>query len=442
VRPLDGPDLFHLAQERPGRPMHTLKVAVLERPVPPDEVDRWTRATLTAVEPLRRRLVGLPRARPVWIDGGAPEPARHLEQVALPSPGGEAELVDLLSDLCGRPLDQELPLWRLWHVTGLAGGRDALVFQVHHALADGNGSVTLWEAVADGSEQPSTGGDEPEPTRRQLAAFTTRHGARELARLPGRIVRFGRSTRAAKRSGVVEAYAGPPTRFNLEPEAARRCAFVALPLGRLRAAARASGATLNDAFLTICGGALRRHLEAEGEPPTASLTATVPAALPDRAEPYGNSVTTLYVSLHSDVVDPEARLTEVQRSVAATRQVSQRDPRVLADLQRHPLLYRALIKGMEAAERRRQTPAYNVTVSNVRGPGPLSILGVPVVELRSLGPLVGHFGLNITGWSYADDFTVGLHTYASGGEGLDRLAALLPDELEALGAAVDDGGSP
>jgi len=88
---------------------------------------------------------------------------------------------------------------------------------------------------------------------------------------------------------------------------------------------------------------------------------------------------------------------------------------------------------------RKGRPAYNLIVSSVRGPQPFSIMGVPVVELRSLGPLSGHLGLNLTGWSYGDDFVVGIHSTASAGADLDRLATLVTDELEALRREVSDG---
>jgi WS/DGAT/MGAT family acyltransferase len=259
-----------------------------------------------------------------------------------------------------------------------------------------------------------------------------------VLRLPNQVRRFTRYLRRAKaveRSGqptVTKAFLGPATRFNGTPENERRCTFVTLPLRRLRDVREASGGTLNEVFLTLCGGAVRRHLEASGEPPEVALTATVPAALPARPSPYGNGVTTLYVSLHSDEADPVARLAAVRRSLAATRRSTDLDPRLLPDWQRYPRLNGAVIRLMEAGERRGGRPAYNLIVSSVRGPARLSLAGVPVVELRSLGPLAGHLGLNITAWSYGDDFTVGIHAYRSGGADLERLGPLLLDELADL----------
>ena len=231
---------------------------------------------------------------------------------------------------------------------------------------------------------------------------------------------------------MTKAFLGPNTRFNGTPERDRRCAFVTLRFADLQEVRRLTGATINEVFVTVCGGALRRHLETLGEPPPTALTATVPAALPERNHRFGNSVTTLYVSLHSDIVEPDVRLGAVQQSLAATKASTDRDQRLLADWQRYPRLNGGLIKVMEQAERRGGHPAYNVIVSSVRGPRPFALCGASVQELRSVGPLAGRIGLNITGWSYGDDFTVGLHTNASAGAGLDDLGALLADELAAL----------
>ena len=436
MRALDGPDLFHLAQERPERPMHTLKVAVLERPLSCEEVDRWAGDVLPQIEPLRLRLARVGPSRPVWIDGGPPALAHHLRHHIIEAPGGEAELSAALADLCTGVLDRDRPLWRLWHLTGLASGGDALVLQLHHVVGDGTASAALWEAVADGAVQDAT--VTPPPSRARLAAFVAAGGAREVVRFPGQVRRFIgylRHARAVERTGepaVTKAFLGPPTRFNTKPEPQRRCTFVTLSLGRLREVRRAAGATLNDVFLTVSGGAVHRYLDALGEPPPVALTATVPAALPNRPSTFGNGVTTLYVSLHSDVADPLARLRAIQASVAATRRSTDRDPRLLPDWQRYPRLNGGLIRLMEVAERRGGRPAYNLIVSSVRGPEPFSVAGVPVVELRSLGPLAGHLGLNITAWSYGDDFTIGIHAYASAGDGLEVLGRLIVDELAEL----------
>lgn len=443
---LDGPDLFQLSQERPERPMHTLKVAVLDATVPPSEVDRWACTTLAEAPPLRWVLAGPRWARPVWVDGGVPDAAAQVDHVVLPAPGGEAELDALLSEAAGKRLDRSRPLWHLMHVTGLAGGRDALVFRIHHAIADGSGSVSLWEELADRSaDDPPIAErfgeipwvETPSMRRHALAA-----GARDLFRLPGLLVRFGRAQRRlradalADRPTATKPFLGPTTRFNGEPEAGRTVTFATLPLARVGQVRAASGASLTEVFLAVAGGAVRRLLELHGEQLDGPLTTNVPIALPSRPHRFGNGTTVVSVSLCTDVDEPGARLDAVRASLRAARGSTGNDPRLLPDLQRFPRLYGALVRGMEADERRRGRPAYNLICSSVRGPAPFSILGVPVAELRSVGPLAGHFGLNLTAWSYRDDLMVGVHAYASAGSGLEALASLLADELERTAAAV------
>jgi diacylglycerol O-acyltransferase / wax synthase len=147
---------------------------------------------------------------------------------------------------------------------------------------------------------------------------------------------------------------------------------------------------------------------------------------------FGNAVTTLYLSLHSDQVDPLQRLRSVHASMRASRGYTDQDPRLLADWQRYPRLNSGVMAAMSAIEDRKGRPAYSLTVSTVRGPGPLTISGANVVQLRSLGPLVGRFGLNITAWSYGEHFEVGIHCYAAAAENLDRLGDLICDEFDAL----------
>lgn len=436
---LDGPDLFQLHQERADQPTHTLKVAVLERAVDDAAVDAWAAERLTGLPPMRWVLAGPRWARPVLVDGGPPDLAHHVTHAALPGPGGEAELSAALAARCAGPLDRARPLWHLTHLTGLADGRSALVFQVHHLLADGAASVALWEALADGTAAPvapaTRGAASPSRARDALRA-----GADDLARLPGRVGRLVRASRrqgADAEHGAAQAFAGPMTSFNGPPEAARSCAFVTLALSDLQVVRAATGATLTQVFLTVAGGAVRRLLVEQGETLDAGLTATVPTALPDRTHAYGNAVTTLYVALHSEVEAPAARLRAVGASLGATRDATEIDPRILPDLQRYPRLYGGLVSSMEWAAARKGRPAYNVIVSSVRGPEPFSVMGVPVVALRSLGPLSGHLGLNLTGWSYGADFLVGIHSTASAGQGLNRLTSLLADELAALRGAVE-----
>lgn len=108
------------------------------------------------------------------------------------------------------------------------------------------------------------------------------------------------------------------------------------------------------------------------------------------------------------------------------------------------MVNQAIVWLMRGIERVRHRPAFNVIVSNVRGPGPLELMGSPVVALQSLGPPSGRMGLNITGWTYGDDFSIGLHTTRASVPDVHRLAACFAEELDAIRAAdpMEQGGLP
>lgn len=425
---LDGPDLFHLTQEAPGRPTHTLKIAVVDGDLDPQDVRQWLADACQRIPVLRWRL-DAGRLRPHrWITC---EPAidRHIEHIRAPAPGGEDELVPILADLCARPLDRTVPLWSLHVIAGLGspvGARTALVLRLHHALADGAASARIWEELS-GARSPEPG---PEPASQSRV----QHLARLIGDVPRLAWRWREHSRrlaaATDRGGVpaVAPFSAPVTPFNEHLQGARSCTFTTLPLNRVKAAGARFDASINEVLLAISAGALRDHIETQVGPLDASLTSTVPAALPDRSGPYGNAVTTLYLSLHSDL-EPDERIASIKADLRAARAVLADDPRLLPDSQRRWRFYRVLVWVMRREERRRGRPAYNAIVSSVRGPAPFEICHRPVVELRSVGPLSGRLGLNITAWSYGDDLSIGIHAYR---DASDRLAGLGPRLHEAL----------
>jgi hypothetical protein len=91
---------------------------------------------------------------------------------------------------------------------------------------------------------------------------------------------------------------------------------------------------------------------------------------------------------------------------------------------------------LSIAERLTKRPAFNAIVSNVRGPQQLSLFGAPVVGVRSMGPVTRVLGLNMTAWTYSDNFSVGLHSSREFMPDLRRLGDHLRDELEAFTKAV------
>lgn len=441
MMPLHGSDVFHLREEQRGRPAHTLKVAVLAPgagPLDAGQLAHWAAGTLGGRAPFRWRLSTGPAhlGRPVWVEAEAE--ADQVVRRTLSGPDPETAFDTLLGDLAGDELPRHRPLWRLWVVDGLAGDQVALVLQMHHALADGAASVQIWEELFGGTEPDAA----PSPARGPapgLAAAVRRHG-RALWDLPALLTRL-RAHGAAEKAqpagpGRTATYFdAPPLAFNQLPSASRICAFATLPLAGLGQVRQGLGGTVNDVYAALCAGALRAYLLERGGLPEVSLTATTPVGLDRQDRPYGNAMTTWFVRLGTDEADPQARFAAVRASLAAARSLQERDPSLLHDLQEHTRLYDLLWRSLGLAERRKGRPTFNLVISNVRGPEPLAWRGHPVVALRSLGPLTGRMGLNLTAWSYGEDFTIGLHACRDQLPDLSRLAELLVAELDVLVAA-------
>ena len=105
-------------------------------------------ARLSELPRYRSRLAFTPLAgHPIWVDDPVFEVASHVRHVAVPAPGDEAKLKELVGELFAQLLDRARPLWEMWFVEGLPGERFALVVKVHHSLADGASCVALMEAL-------------------------------------------------------------------------------------------------------------------------------------------------------------------------------------------------------------------------------------------------------------------------------------------------------
>src|SRR5688572_12107692 len=94
---------------------------------------------LGLVPRFRQRIVKVPLGieNPVWADDPGFDVRRHVRNVAIPRPGRLDQLRDLVGRIMSEPLDMEHPLWQLYLIDGLRGGRHAYLSKTHHALVDG-----------------------------------------------------------------------------------------------------------------------------------------------------------------------------------------------------------------------------------------------------------------------------------------------------------------
>src|ERR671920_742591 len=204
---LSAVDASFLYLERPRTPMHVGAVGIFRVPAGGFDYERL-------VEMVERRLVRVPRyrqrvrhvpgnlARPVWVDDADFDVAFHVRRSALPRPGTEAQLTELVARLLARPLDPDRPLWEVYLVEGLSDDRFAVITKTHQAMVDGVTTVDIGQVLLDPTPEPVEAAEQlwmprPEPTDAALAEAVAR---------PGEVVdtlRFAANDAAAEVTRVV-----------------------------------------------------------------------------------------------------------------------------------------------------------------------------------------------------------------------------------------------
>ncbi len=426
---MTGLDAKFLYSETPTAHMHTVKVAVsnvsvLDGGFCYDAFLEVLEQQLRRLPPFRRRAVPVPLGlgHPVWVEDPEFDLRRHVSRRVLDEPGGDRELAAAVAEFSGIALARDRPLWELLVVEGLAGGRMAVVAKLHHAVADGSAAVALLQSVVRGnsfkaSEEPDADlwRPEPIPGRRQLfkmAAHDHLTRWKGLPRLAVQSVRGARASEIRRRSFAVKPplplHHIPKTSFNVSLTPGRTFAMTSLPLADLKAIRRAAGTTLNDVYLAVCAGALRRYLSDRGELPARPLVASVPVSTdPNVARMSGNRVDNLYVGIGTDIADPRERLKHIYDVTTAAKEVRSLLGHDLLEQRADvipPQIYRSIVRLWTRSHvANRVHPPLNVVLSNVAGPRERIFFGsIELEALYSVGPILEGIGLNITAWSYED----------------------------------------
>ena len=434
MKRLSGLDASFLYTETRPVHMHTLKVAIIDAPDDgdPDLFSRFKAelaARLHLLPLFRSRAVSVPLGidHPVWVSDPAFDLDCHVHHRTLAMPGGPTQMDAVIAEIAGIGLDRSRPLWEIWMLEGLQDSQIAFVAKLHHSLADGMASAELLANVMSSRPNEPAAPDPdaeaprpplPSPCRLVIDALVDQ--PRRVAALPRVCARTARglasviSRLGGTSSRAPRPFDAPRTSFNSSIGPRRTFATTTLSIADLRAIGHAHSVTLNDVFLAIVSGALRRYLADRGEVLDRSLLATVPVAVHiDAGEQrlHGNRLSNLFTSLCTDVDDPIDRLRAIHDTMALAKQAhGDLGPDVLQDWTSYAhsgaLSIAAALYSRLGGARYHRPPA-NLVVSNVRGPDlPLYIAGSRLRRLYSVGPVLEGIGLNLTAWSYAGELGV------------------------------------
>ena len=359
MKQLSGADAMFLQFEHGNNFMHVASLAIYDPSTAPGggvrfkDVLRFFTSRLEQFPQFRRRLVTVPLSldRPYWIEDPTFDVEFHVRHIALPYPGDWRQLCIQVARIHSRPLDRSKPLWEayviegLHNIPGVPKGSFALYSKMHHSIIDGESGTELLKALHShyarlgrprrgrGNSSAST----PIASRRRSSSIRARWCTRSSA-CPG-----SRSSPSSRRGGWARSAServmkmagdgafslknlrgllsgdlgslmskvGPQTRFSGDVSAHRVFEAVGLPLSEFKVVRQQVGdVTINDMFLCIVGGALRKYLQSKKELPEASMAAMVPMTLrgADKGGDRGNQVGFTVMSVCTDVADPVKRL--------------------------------------------------------------------------------------------------------------------------------------
>ncbi|MFL6108222.1 MAG: WS/DGAT/MGAT family O-acyltransferase [Marmoricola sp.] len=367
-----------------------------------------------------------------------PDPSYHVRISALPSPGNDAQLGQLIERLHSHPLDLSKPLWEAHVIEGLEGNRFAFYFKAHHGATDGLGAmrtIKQWLSTDPSGNVGPGGEDSPEKKALERADHRAIRVARGIVsslgatgEMAGKVVEMAMGANSA----VLGALRTPRTPFNKRVTRNRRIAKAELDLGRLRMIARATDTTVNDVVLTALAGSVRRYLAELGQLPKRSLTASVPVGI-DRDQETINAAAGFICPLGTDIEDPVERLRRINAVTSrGKKELVALSPSALQQFTLAGLLPIAFSQKVVTAP-----PLFNFVVSNlVLSKEPLYLAGAKLVSMVPVSFLSDGYGLNVTLIGYGEKVTLGFVGCRDTIPHLQRLAIYTNDALDELEQAA------
>jgi diacylglycerol O-acyltransferase / wax synthase len=417
-----------------------------------DALEETLESRLPQLLPYRRRLVEVPfdLDRPFWIEDPNFDLDFHLRHIAVPPPGDDQQLSELVARIHARALDRARPLWEVYVIEGLANGRVGLYTKIHHCTIDGASGTEMMRVLLD-----RTPDAEPAPPHEPWKPDTVPPAAEMLARgvagllltpvrIAGTVFRTARSLwDSSEALGAVANMVGldelplvggwlksqapqvdadpipqtpaPRTPWNRTITPHRRLAFFSLPLADFKYVKSAFGTTLNDVVMAVSGSALRRYLEGKGVLPNEPLKAMVPVSVRSESQKheYTNRVTQVVAELATELADPVARLRRIHTAMKSAKRMQQATPATLltdwTELPTPALIAQAARIAARTRVMDRMNPPFNVVISNVPGPRePLYCGGAQMQTYYPVSAVADGQGMNITVTSYRDHLDFGI----------------------------------
>ena len=433
--------------------MHVASTTLFEGPAPPYvEFRDHIESRLHLVPRFRQKIRFVPfgQGRPVWVDDPHLNLAYHVRHTSLPEPGSEQQLRVLAARIFSQQLDRSKPLWEIWLIEGLQGGRFAVVGKTHHAMVDGVSGVDITTVLYDAEKEPDETPTppegwtpKPEPNGAELLAEALveraiypreiARGLRWIVRGPRRALRKAADAALAAGSFAWTGIAAPQSPFNFDVGTHRRFAWVRASLADIKQVKNELGGTVNDVILTAVAGALGRYMRSRGHSTEGlELRAMVPVSVrtAEQHGALGNQVTAMMASLPIWCEDPKRRMEIVRQSMGDLKQSKQA---VGASLLTQLADFAPPTIAGQAARLQSRQRFFNLVVTNIPGPQfPLYVMGRRMERVFPMVPLAKNQGVCIGIMSYDGQVNFGLIGDYDGMPDLEDLAKDLDDSINEL----------
>jgi WS/DGAT/MGAT family acyltransferase len=415
--------------DRPTNPMVVTGVFVFDRPLALEPLRALVQQRFLAHARLRQRVVepSLPVGRPQWEDDPNFDLRAHVHRLALPAPGDDAALRELIGDLLSTRLDLSRPPWQVYLLEGYGDGC-AVVTRMHHCLGDGASMMRLLLSIIDEDSASlyCQNGNGPAHAAEGNglaangalgnalhAAEDALRGSLDVLLHPSRLVDMARTALGGAMSlgRLLALPADPQTPFKGRLGVIKRAAWSEpLPLERVKQLAHALGGTINDVLLAAMTGALRGYLLGRVSKVDESIRAIVPvnlrgaAAVPE----FGNQFGLVFLSLPIEVDGTRQRYDELKRRMDALKATPESYVAffILEALGASAPAIEGL--GVEVFSSKG-----TLVMTNVPGPRErISMAGLPVRSMMFWVPQSGDVGMGISILSYAGEVRLGVSTDA------------------------------
>ena len=451
MRRLSGIDARFLDLDAPETPRHVASLSILEPGETPLDYERLLQAIsdrIDIVHRYRQKVVHVPGAInfPVWVDDEDFDLSFHVRRSALPAPGSMDSLLELVSRLIARRLDHDQPLWELYLIEGLRGGRSALLVKSHQALVDGSETIDLAQVLLEETPYEKTIPEDvwtprPQPSRRQLVldsvAYTVKNPLHAIDLASEAFDKVTSMIPVVRRSVPQSPLLGNPSRY-------RRIATATTKLSDYRLVRDQHGGTVNDVILATISGALRSWMMTRGDESKvqSNIRAMVPMSVTDSEglpTSLGSKVVGRLMNLPVSESNPVVRLHQVSYALKEHHEAgSATSANKLASLPGFATsTFHAV--GARVAEINPNLK-YHILITNVPGPqDPVYVAGQQVQQVYPCLPLGDDRVLSIGVTSYEGKVYFGIVANREEVPDVELLSQLIVESLEEL---VDTVKSP